>query len=138
VVVVGGVVVAAGVVTGLVTAGRYCGGDSLACLLGLMLAAAIAAPIMAVGLLIMDAENTIQLVPLDAAAARKLNVTAAERQAYNAELHELSALSAFVAETVGPQGTLEESVAVWSEVKDAVSPEAFSALAKVYSQYLRQ
>ena len=96
----------------------------------------IALPVAALGLIVLEGEQSMNFAPLDAQAAKTLGVTSSELSAYNTELDQLNALAEYVDMEVIKDGepTANKAAAIWNDVKDAVSPQAFSALVKVNSQ----
>jgi hypothetical protein len=95
-----------------------------------------AIPVAVIGLVVLDGEQEVKFGSLTKAEAGKLQFTTSEFQAYNAELDQLNSLASYVDEEVARDGKVsaEESASLWSELKDAVSPEAFTALVKVNAQ----
>lgn len=88
------------------------------------------------GLVILDDTQTVAFSPLARSEARNLKLTELEYNSFNAEVDQINALAAFVDSELERMSkpTKEDSAALWSEVKDALSPEAFTALVKVTSQ----
>lgn len=88
------------------------------------------------GLVILDDKQTMAYAPLYAEEAKKIGLSQAELQNFNAEVDQINALAAFVDSELErmEKPTQEDSAHLWLEVKDSLSPEAFSALIKVTSQ----
>jgi hypothetical protein len=88
------------------------------------------------GLVILDDEQTAAYTPLNIREAKKIGISPVELQNFNNEVDQINALAAYVDTELSRMNkpTKEDSAALWSEVKDTLSPEAFSALVKVTSQ----
>lgn len=88
------------------------------------------------GLVILDDKQTVAYTILNTADARKAGLNPIELQSFNAEVDQINALAAYVDSELERMNkpTKEDSAALWSEVKDTLSPEAFSGLVKVTSQ----
>lgn len=134
--VTGGLVVAGGavaletVVVVLEVTGDYSWKDASAWAL------LITVPIFLLGILILDEDKLeASYSQLDAGKARSLGLSAKELAAYNSELDEINALANFVDANMTKKGEagLSESRDLWTDVKDSISPEAFSALVKITS-----
>lgn len=134
--VVGLAVIGTGVVGGYVASaivGRDC--RELGCLIVLVPVVAGLA-VAAVGVVILDGEQTIEFKELDKAAAAKLAISEEERTSFNAELDQANMLLADVASemTKIEKPTAQDSVNAWTQVKDLVSPATFSAMQKIAAQ----
>lgn len=130
-------VIAVGAVGGI--AGTYigqatCGGRG-ECFNGL-LPFLLGAVTVAVGVVILDGDQTIEFNSLSTRDAALLGVSKRERLSFNEELDQVNMLleevSAEMADIKDP--TAELSVAAWHEVKDLVSPLTFSTMQKIASQ----
>ncbi len=92
-------------------------------------------PILA-GFVILDGEQELTYKELSQEQSNKLNMTELERLSFNAEIDQVNATVSFVAnelaEMEDPRS--EDSIRIWKDVKDLLSPEAFSALIKVTGQ----
>lgn len=88
------------------------------------------------GLVILDDKQTVAYTTLNTADARKAGLNPIELQSFNAEVDQINALAAYVDSELERMNkpTKEDSAALWSEIKDTLSPEAFSGLVKVTSQ----
>lgn len=95
----------------------------------------ITVPVALLGLLILDEEQTVQFSPLAAEEGRKLGLTSYELLAYNSEIDQINALSAYVDSSLTKEGEagLQQSSDLWKEVKGSISDDAFSGLVKVTS-----
>lgn len=96
----------------------------------------ITVPIFLLGILVLDEDKLeASYTQLDPQKARDLGLTKSELSAYNAEIDEINALANFVDANMTKEGKegISESRDLWTDVKDAISPEAFSALVKVTS-----
>lgn len=96
----------------------------------------VTVPIFLLGILILDEDKLeASYAKLDAGKAKNLGITTAELSAYNAEIDEINALANFVDANMTKKGEagIAESRDLWADVKDSISPEAFSALVKVTS-----
>lgn len=95
----------------------------------------LSVPLTLLGLVILEDDQSANFSPLTQEAARKLQISPKELKAYNDEIDELNSLAQFVDSNITREGKegLQESAALWGDIKDAVSPEAFSALVKVMS-----
>ena len=92
-------------------------------------------PIVA-GFVILDGEQEVSYVPLSTEDAQKLKISQKELDHFNDEIDQVNALvehvSVQLSEMENP--TKEDSMEIWKNVKDTLSPEAFSALQKVTAQ----
>lgn len=92
-------------------------------------------PIVA-GFVILDGEQEVNYVPLSDEEAQKLKMSKSELELFNQEIDQVNAVvehvSLELSEMENP--TKEDSMRIWKDVKDALSPEAFSALQKVTAQ----
>jgi len=88
------------------------------------------------GLVILDDEQTVAYTTLNPVEARKAGLNSMELQSFNAEVDQINAPASYVDSEPERMNepTKEDSAAIWTEVKDTLSPEAFSALVKVTSQ----
>lgn len=88
------------------------------------------------GLVILDDEQTVAYTTLNPHDARKAGLSRIELEKFNSEVDQINALAAYVDSELErmEKPTKEDSAALWSEVKDTLSPEAFSGLVKVTSQ----
>lgn len=93
----------------------------------------IALPIMALGLIVLDEDKTVSFSALTATDARNLGISLETAAIFNAELDQANAMFAYVSEemTASKTQTNEESVALWNDVKESVSPETFSTMVKI-------
>ncbi len=92
-------------------------------------------PILA-GFVILDGEQELTYKELSKTDSEKLNLTESERMSFNAEIDQVNATVSFVADELAEMEDpkSEDSVRIWKDVKDLLSPEAFSALSKVTAQ----
>lgn len=92
-------------------------------------------PIVA-GFVILDGEQEVSYVPLSEEDAEKLKIGQEELENFNQEIDQVNAVvehvSVQLSEMENP--TKEDSINIWKDVKDSLSPEAFSALQKVTAQ----
>ncbi|MES2527463.1 MAG: hypothetical protein V4598_10265 [Bdellovibrionota bacterium] len=134
--VVGLAVIGTGVVGGWIATEIVTDGCSdLGCLIGIVPFIAGLA-VAAIGVVILDGEQTVEFKELDKVAAKKLGINELERASFNAELDEANMLLAEVASemTKIQKPTAQDSVSAWSQVKDMVSAETFSAMQKIAAQ----
>ncbi|MFL5783590.1 MAG: hypothetical protein ACJ76H_03200 [Bacteriovoracaceae bacterium] len=123
---------AAGII-GTVIIGSTC--SEMGCLAKLFPMAA-GAGIVALGLIILDGEQTIEFKTLDKKSASALGVTETERESFNEELDQANMLLADVSVEMSKleNPTAEDSVHAWNQVKDLVSPATFATMQKIASQ----
>jgi hypothetical protein len=102
----------------------------------MMLATVVSAAIVAVGVVVLEDGNSISYVSLSPADAHKIGLSQSELQSYINDLEEINALTTHVSSELASisNPTIEESAAVWTSVKEAVSADTFSALVKVTAQ----
>lgn len=134
--VVGLAVIGTGVVGGFIATEIMTDGCSeLGCLIGIIPFIAGAA-VAAIGVVILDGEQSIEFQALDKAAAAKLKLSEVERLSFNEELDQANMLLADVSAEMSKiaKPTAQDSVNAWNEVKDLVSPATFSAMQKIASQ----
>lgn len=127
VVVTAGILVAGGGVTAavvdLTTPGQWTG----------IFALFVGLPLLLLGVLILDGEQSLSFAPLSAEDAKKLGVTSSERKSFNAEIDQINALASHVDAELTEMKSEDPAVAgaLWTEVKEMITPESFSALVKV-------
>jgi hypothetical protein len=99
----------------------------------------ITLPMAAIGLVLLDGEQTMQYASLSIADAKKLSLSSYEHSAYNSEIDQLNNHASYVQEEVSRDGkaTAEEAADVWGQVKDTVSVDAFNAFVKVNKQFVK-
>lgn len=88
------------------------------------------------GLVVLDDEQTVAYSPLHLDEAKKIGLSEVELANFNAEVDQVNALAAFVDSELAnmEKPTQRDSAELWLEVKDTLSPEAFSALIKITNQ----
>lgn len=88
------------------------------------------------GLVILDDEQTVAYTTLSSKEAMKAGLNPFELRGFNTEIDQINALAAFVDTELErmQKPTKEDSANLWREVKDSLSPEAFSGLIKVTNQ----
>lgn len=136
-----GIVVAAGgaglelytIIDEIVNPGEYQGLPTL-----LMLA--ITVPMVMLGLLILEEDQKVEFSPMSAESGKKLGLSPYELMAYNSEIDQINALSAYVDSSITEEGEagLKQSRDLWNEVKGSVSEDAFSAVVKIVSPAFKQ
>ncbi len=134
--VVGLAVIGTGVVGGWIATEIMTDGCSdLGCLIGIIPFIAGAA-VAAIGVVILDGDQTIEFQTLNKAAAARLKLSEVERQSFNEELDQANMLLADVSAEMSKiaKPTAQDSVNAWNDVKDLVSPATFSAMQKIASQ----
>ncbi len=91
---------------------------------------------LAVGMIILDSEQEFSYSGISAADGAKLALTPDEIVSFNNEIDEVNFLVSYVSSEAAKmeKPTSEEVVVIWNGVKDAISPEAFSAMQKVTAQ----
>lgn len=95
-------------------------------------------PLAGLGLLLLDGEQGQQVAfgELSSEDASQMGVSESERLIFNSELDQANFLTTHVesrmVEIKSPSN--EDSIAAWAEVKNEVSPETLSVMAKVLSQ----
>lgn len=88
------------------------------------------------GLVTLDGEQEMQFKALNESEAMKLGVSESDRLVFNSEVDQatmlLNDVEAEVSKLEAP--TAADSAALWSMVKDLVSPATFSTMQKIVSQ----
>ncbi len=135
-----GLVMAAGGGVGLLVATKLMeeDGDLDGVFEGIFLAIAAGA-IGAVGLLVLDGEQGYSFAELNQKNALKLGITEEERKSFNSEIDQVNALAGYVDQELSKMKnpTVDESMALWTSVADAVSPQTLKAMQKVSIQLLK-
>lgn len=124
-----------GVIGGGILAGQ-CKGDPASKSLCQALVILIAAPVVLVGLVVLDGEQGIAFSELSEEEAARIGVAEAELAVFNAEVDQANMLLADVKAELSKKKTPSEkdSVVAWQRVKDMVSPETYSTMQKIVSQ----
>lgn len=90
-----------------------------------------------VGAIILDGNQSLSFTELSEQDAAKLNLSSLELESFNAEVDQANALlaqaEAELSELSDP--SLADSLSVWSTLKETVSPETFSVMQKITSQF---
>lgn len=100
----------------------------------------VAIPLGVLGLIVLEDEQALEFATLGAAEAQKLGVTQTELRAFNNEIDQINALAAYVDAEVSKdeKPSKEFAAQVWEEVRDEISPDAFSGLVKVNNQLFKK
>lgn len=96
---------------------------------------AFTVPVVLLGLLILEEEQVARFSPLSEVNAKKLGLNSYELLAYNSEIDQINALSAYVDASLTEEGEegIKQSRDLWNDVKGSISADAFSGLVKVTS-----
>jgi hypothetical protein len=88
------------------------------------------------GLITLDGEQAMQFSSLTSAQGAKMGVSESERAIYNNELDQANLILSQVSEEVSAlqDAQVSDSVRLWEEVKDLVSPETFGVMQKIVLQ----
>jgi hypothetical protein len=94
------------------------------------------APVVAIGLVMLDGEQQVEFRELSKAEANKLGVTATDLEIYNSEVDQANMLMADVKAELSKieKPSVEDSGVAWSGVKDLVSPATYATMQKIVSQ----
>ncbi len=96
----------------------------------------IGAPVIILGLVVLDGEQQVEFRELTKAEAKKLEISAADLAVYHSEIDQANMLIADVKTELSKiaKPTAQDSEKAWSSVKDLVSPETFETMQKIVSQ----
>lgn len=96
----------------------------------------IGAPVMILGLVLLDGEQQVEFRELSKAEAKKLEISSADLEVYHSEIDQANMLIADVKAELSKiaKPTAQDSEKAWSSVKDLVSPETFATMQKIVSQ----
>ncbi len=129
-----GIVIAGG--AGVVTLSTLhgCRGDSSGLCAGLTIL--LLAPIVLLGLVVLDGEQQVAFRELNSTEAATLNVSASDLAAYHSEIDQANMLVADVKAELSKieKPSAADSASAWGKVKDLVSPATFSVMQKIVSQ----
>lgn len=102
---------------------------------GQMIAFFLGLPAMIIlGVVLLDEESgQIKFDEVDADQASKLGLTANEIEVYNSEVYEVNILVEEVSASLVTESTLKDSVELWDEMKEFVSPETFKVMQTLVS-----
>lgn len=94
------------------------------------------APVVLIGLVMLDGEQQVAFNELSSAQASKLGISEADLAIYNSEVDQVNMLAADVKSELSQlkKPTLKDSAAAWSNVKDLVSPETYAVMIKIAEQ----
>lgn len=89
-----------------------------------------------VGLIILDENQGVSFDELTQEQAQKIGLSSSELEQFNSEIDQVNALASHVDAELSllSNPSVEDSAAIWASIKDAVSPETFSAMQKISSQ----
>jgi len=88
-----------------------------------------------VGAVLLDEESgDIQFNEIDSSVAEQLNISKSDIATYNSEVEEANIVFEEVRANLSGESSVEESRAVWSEMKEFVSPATFKVMQKLASQ----
>ena len=96
----------------------------------------IGAPVILLGLVVLDGEQEVQFRELNRSEAAKIGISAQELAVYNSEIDQANMLMADVKSELSKieKPTAKDSAAAWVGVRDLVSPETFASMQKIVSQ----
>lgn len=96
----------------------------------------ITAPVLLVGLIVLDGEQGLEFSELNSKQAAELGVSEAELAVYNSEVDQANMILEQVKSELSQIKNADEadSRKAWSAVQDFVSPETFSTMQKIVSQ----
>ncbi|MES2527462.1 MAG: hypothetical protein V4598_10260 [Bdellovibrionota bacterium] len=94
------------------------------------------APVVILGLALLDGEQQVEFRELNSKEAAKLEVSASELAVYNSEIDQANMLVADVKSELSKieKPSEADSAKAWGNVKDLVSAETFSVMQKIVSQ----
>ncbi len=125
-------VAAGGTIAGLISCKKS--GDNSGLCKGLILL--VGAPVILLGLVVLDGEQDVEFRELNITEASKLGVSEDDLAVYNSEVDQANMLMADVKAELSQKkkATAEDSKVAWNAVKDMVSAETFSTMQKIVSQ----
>lgn len=131
---IAGVVVAGGGAITYALGKDQCGSNEYGLCSGLW--GLFTAPIILIGLVLLDGEQQVAFGELSPEQAKSLGVSAADAAIFNAEVDQVNMLMQDVKEELSQikKPTVNDSAAAWSNVKDMVSPETFAVMKKIAEQ----
>ncbi len=96
----------------------------------------VGAPVMLIGLIVLDGEQEVQFRELDSQEASKLGISESDLAVYNSEVDQTNMLMADVKSELSriKNPTAQDSKNAWSSVKDLVSPATYTIMQKIASQ----
>ena len=96
----------------------------------------IGAALGVIGIIVLEESQSMSFDQISQEDALKIGLSSIERTQFNSEIDQVNALAFHVdSELSGlANPTVNDSVNIWDSVKDAVSPETFSAMLKIASQ----
>ncbi|MFL5783591.1 MAG: hypothetical protein ACJ76H_03205 [Bacteriovoracaceae bacterium] len=124
----------AGIVTTIAGVASCKPGDSSGLCQGLIVL--VFAPVVLLGLVVLEGEQKVEFRELSKEEANKLGISSNELAVYNSEVDQANMLVADVSAELSKieKPTSEDSGVAWSKVKDLVSPETFATMQKIVSQ----
>lgn len=96
----------------------------------------IGAPILILGLVVLDGEQEVQFRELNDAEAAKIGISSDDLEIYNSEIDQANMLIADVKTELSKikKPSAQDSAKAWSSVKDLVSPATYETMQKIVSQ----
>jgi hypothetical protein len=90
----------------------------------------------AVGVILLDDGQNFHFHKVSQTEGNKIGLTSAEVASFNSEIDQVNALASHVGSELSglTNPTVNDSVAIWASVKDAISPETFTAMQKISAQ----
>jgi hypothetical protein len=134
-VLIAGIVIAGGGVVTTVAGVASCKpGDNSGLCAGLVIL--VLAPVVLLGLVVLEGEQKAEFRELSKEEANKLGISSNELAVYNSEVDQANMLVADVSAELSKieKPTNEDSGVAWAKVKDLVSAETFSVMQKIVSQ----
>ena len=86
------------------------------------------------GLILLEDEGQIAFSKINEAQAKKLGITKAQMDIFNAELDEVNVIVLEVASELNPQSSIEDSKRAWANYTDMLSPETVKTMKAIISQ----
>jgi hypothetical protein len=93
------------------------------------------------GVIVLNGEEgqMMEFAPVNSRDVQKIGLTTPEALHFNQEIDQINALASYVAAEISlmKNPKAEDAAQIWMDVRNEISPEAFSALAKVSKKILR-
>ncbi len=124
-----------GTTIGVVKCNRDGGGGEGSGLCGALMIL-IGAPVIILGLVVLDGEQEVQFRELNDQEAAKIGIPSEDLAVYNSEIDQANMLIADVKTELSKikKPTAQDSAAAWNGVKDLVSPATYATMQKIVSQ----
>lgn len=96
----------------------------------------VGAPVILLGLVVLDGEQEVQFRELSHKEAAKIGISSDDLAVYNSEIDQANMLIADVKTELSKirKPTAQDSEAAWNDVKDLVSPATYATMQKIVSQ----